>query len=189
MAQHPHLGIQGSKPRLPKTTPNGAPASKETLALLSEEYLRARNEQMRAKAAVAQMELARRRGELLPKREVKDMISYALVCFRQRTLLSYRNIARRLVTMGLADSAKEHAISQVVQEEAHSLLNELGRMPAAVNPESGLKALEREELGITEAERKQTPGAPARGQAAKAARLRQRRTETMRRLRAEGRAS
>jgi hypothetical protein len=189
MHRPPTQGIEGSKPRLPKAAPNGAPATKAQLGVLNHEYLRARNEQMRAKAAVAQMELERRRGLLLPKKEVKDMISYALVCFRQRTLLSYRNIARRLVTMGLADSAKEHAISQVVQEEAHSLLNELGRMPEAVNPESGLKALEREELGITGAERKPIPGAPAKGQQEKAARLREKKTETMRRLRAEGRAS
>jgi hypothetical protein len=141
---------------------------------------------MASKAAISAMELARRRGELIPKREVKDMISYALACFRQRTLLSYRNIARRLVTMGLADSAKEHAVSQVVQEEAHSLLNELGRMPEAVNPEAGLRALEFEELGL-EAERKpqQHPG-DYKSEQVRAERRRQKQTASKRKERARG---
>jgi hypothetical protein len=146
MSVHPTLGVAGAKPRLPKAESNGEPASKAELARLSQEYLRSRNLQMAAKTAVAQMELERRRAELIPKKAVKDMIGYTLVCFRQRTLLSYRNIAQRLRNLNLIAAENEHTISLVIQEEARSLLNELGRMSEAVDPESGLKELAREEF-------------------------------------------
>ena len=143
MHRPPTQGVPGSKPRLQQ---NGE-ASKEALAKLSHEYLETRNAKLRAQTFMAETQAARARGELIPKKEVKDLVSYALVCFRQRTLLSYRAIAQRLVTLNLIAAEKEHAVSQVIQEEAHTLLDELGRLPAAANPESGLKELEREELG------------------------------------------
>ena len=67
MSRHPHLGVPKSKPRLAGAEPNGGPASKEEIARLSAEYLRTRNEQMRAKALSAQMKLAKERGELISK--------------------------------------------------------------------------------------------------------------------------
>ena len=108
MRRPPTQGVAGAKPRLAKAEQNGE-VSKETLAKLSEEYLRTRNEQMRAKAAVAQMEVERRRGMLIDKRWARDTLSYISVCFRQRTLLAPRLISRRLVTLALIDPAQEHA--------------------------------------------------------------------------------
>ena len=70
MRRPPTQGVARAKPRLAKAEQNGE-VSKETLAKLSEEYLRTRNEQMRAKAAVAQMEVERRRGMLIDKRAIR----------------------------------------------------------------------------------------------------------------------
>ena len=72
---------------------------------------------------MAETQAARARGELIPKKEVKDLVSYALVCFRQKTLLSYRSITQLLVIRNLIAAENEHAISQVILEEAHSLLS------------------------------------------------------------------
>ncbi len=159
MHRPPTQGVVGSKPRLLKNDGNGE-ASKEALARLSHEYLETRNAKLRAQTFMAETQAARARGELIPKKEVKDLVSYALVVFRQRALLSYRSIAQRLGTLNLIDEVNSHAISQVILEEAHSLLNELGHMlPDAANPESGLEELERRELGLgKEKERQQVPG-------------------------------
>ena len=182
MHRPPTQGVVGSKPRLQQ---NGE-ASKEALARLSHEYLETRNAKLRAQTFMAEAQAARARGELIPKKEVKDLVSYALVCFRQKTLLSYRSITQLLVTRNLIAAENEHAISQVILEEAHSLLNELGRMlPDAANPESGLRELERQELGLgKEKERQQAPG-DHKAEQARATRRRERKTQTMRDLRAK----
>jgi hypothetical protein len=98
MARHPTQGVEGAKPRIPAgATPNGSPASKEEFAKLSEEYLRTRNLQMGAKAAVAAMELQRRRGELIPRRMAGLEAAFLLTAFRQNLLGSPVAIARELV--------------------------------------------------------------------------------------------
>jgi len=183
MHRPPTQGVVGSKPRLQQ---NGE-ASKEALARLSHEYLETRNAKLRAQTFMAETQAARARGELIPKKEVKDLVSYALVVFRQRALLSYRSIAQRLGTLNLIDEVNSHAISQVILEEAHSLLNELGRMlPDAANPESGLRELERQELGLgKEKERQQAPG-DHKTEQARAKVQREKKTQAMRRLRAKG---
>jgi hypothetical protein len=188
MHRPPTQGIIGAKPRLPKTEANGLLASKEELARLSEEYLRTRNMQMASKAAIAEMELHRRRGELIDKKWAFASLSYILVCFRQRVLLAPAAIAQQLVTLGLVDSEKAHATSEAIRKDIHNLLTELANLPDKVTNPNWLAELERENVGATSsAERKQTPK-QARDPQAKAVRLRERKTETMRRLRAEGRA-
>ena len=186
MHRPPTQGVVGSKPRLAKSDGNGT-LGKEALARLSHEYLETRNAKLRAQTFMAETQAARARGELIPKKEVKDLVSYALVVFRQRSLLVHRTIAQRLVTLNLIDDANSHAISQVILDEVHSLLNELGRMlPDAANPESGLEELKRRELGLAkEKERQPAPG-DHQQQQARATRRREKKTQTMRDLRAKG---
>ena len=69
---------------------------------------------MAAKAEIAAMELARRRGELISKKAAFESLSYILVCFRRRCRLAPRTIARRLVAWACAEPAKEHAVSLAV---------------------------------------------------------------------------
>ena len=165
MSVHPTLGVLKSKPRLVKSGGNGA-SSKEVLAKLSEDYLRARNEQMRSKSEIAAMDLSRRRGLLIDKKAAFDSLSYILVCFQRRALLMPRISAQRLVTVGLVDPAQEHAIAEAIAADMRGVLTELANMPGKVtNPESWLKELESEELGITSVERQQTPDEHKRQQA------------------------
>ena len=190
MHRPPTQGIEGSKPRLPKAAPNGAPTTKAQLGALNHEYLRARNEQMRAKAAVAQMELERRRGLLIDKKWARDSLQYIGVCFRQRSLLAPAAIARRLTSLALVEPAKEHAAGQVLLEEIRALLTELGSLELKGTDPNWLRELERKELGL-QAERATPPEPPgqAASKEAKAARRRERQTATMRKLRAEGRTA
>ncbi len=172
---------------MPKAESNGEPASKEELARLSEEYLRTRNSQMASKAAIAEMELARRRGELISKKAAFASLSYLLVCFRQRTLLAHRTIAGRLARLGLIDDANEHRASEVIGEEIRGLLTELANLPTKVTNPDWLRELERENAGTAVEERQPTPD-EHRHTEARAASRRQKKTETMRGLREAGRA-
>ena len=183
--RHPHIGISGAKPRIPKPDGNGAAATKEALARLSEDYLRARNDQMASKAAIAAMELARRRGELIDKRWAFDSLSYVLVCYRQKALLAHRTIARRLVRLGFIDAANEHGAAMVLDEEIRLLLAELANMPDKVTDPNWLRKLEQENVGADTVERQSTPREHQREQA-RVTHRRAMKTEAKRRQRAKG---
>jgi hypothetical protein len=183
MNTRPIVGIRGSKARLPKPDGNGSPAGQEELARLSEEYFRTRNDQMRSKAAIAEMELQRRRGTLIDKKAVSDTVRYTLACFQRRVLLSPRTTARRLVTLGLVEEAKEFAVSEVLLKEAHDLLGELANLSEkAANRGVWLEDLARKELGIAEdVERQQFE--PPRDQQEKARVRHEKRMEAQRQRR------
>jgi hypothetical protein len=170
------------KPRLPGAEPNGEPASKEEIAL-SREYLAARNRQMASKAAVADMELAQRRGELISRQLAFSQLGYLLVAFRQRTLLAPAAITRRLVSLNLVDPEKRLAIQEAIAEDIHMLLTELSDLPMKVTDPNWLERLEAEE-NQTVGERLQTPG-ELKAEQAKVEHRRKQKTETMRRLRAK----
>ena len=123
MASHPHLGIPQSKPRLPKAPGNGAPASKEALAKLSAEYLVVRNRQMTAKAAAADMKLARRRGELIARYDVKVQLGFLLTGLRQRLMSFSHSLPRRLA------GKNEHEIGRLLDAEVRSALKDISSWP------------------------------------------------------------
>ena len=68
---------------------------------LTEEYLEIRNQQMRAKAFLAEMAAAVRRNELIEKRLVTAQAQYLFVAMRQKILDLPQTYSRRLV--GLND--------------------------------------------------------------------------------------
>ena len=187
MSTHPTLGIAGSKPRLPKSEGNGSPASKEELSALNHEYLRSRNSQMASKSALAEMELARMRGALLDKKWVYDSVAYVVTCWRQRCLLSPRTFTTRLVASGLIDAANEHGVLMALDAGMRELLTELANLELKATNPNWLRTLERKEIGTEdEPERQQTPD-EHRIEQARVERRRQKKTETMRELRAAGR--
>ena len=119
MRRPPTQGVAGAKPRLPKAEQNGEPSSKQELAKLSEEYLRARNEQMRAKAAVAAMELQRRRGELISKRAflATDLDPRSRPLGLQTTLHRIADVRGDVAEIGNAVSIARNAIAIVADGE------------------------------------------------------------------------
>ena len=95
--------------------------------------------QMRAKAFTAEMAAAVRRGQLIEKSLVTAQAQYLFVAMRQKILNLPTTYARRLV--GLND----REIAQVLQEAAHSILNEIRDLPNTVSDPHWLETLERDE--------------------------------------------
>ena len=185
MSTHPTLGVPGSKPRMPKAEQNGE-TSKEALAKLSAEYLRSRNSQMRAKSALVEMELARRRGELLDRKWVYDSVAYVVTCWRQRCLLSPRTFTSRLVQKGLVDTANEHGVLMLLDAGMRELLTELAHLEYKATDPNWLKTLEKENVGITESERQPTTPQEHQREQARIEHRRQKKTEAKRKERAKG---
>jgi hypothetical protein len=167
---------------MPKAEPNGEPASKEELARLSAEYLTIRNRGQLAKTRAAEMQLAKERGELINRKLAYSQLAYLLVIFRQKTLLAPVSIARRLVSLSLVEPAKEHSVSEAIREDVHALLHELADLPQRVTDEHWLETLEPEQAA---GEHRQTPEQVKMAQA-RTTRRRERKTQTMRDLRAKG---
>ena len=92
--------------------------------------------QMRAKAFLAEMAAAGRRGELIEKSLVERQATYLFIAMRQRILHLPQTYARRLV--GLND----REISAVLEEAAHSILNELKDLAGTATNPHWLESLE-----------------------------------------------
>lgn len=126
-----HSGVKGAKPRLK--------LAKEELPELSREYLTVRNQAMRTKHLVAEMNLAERRSELIEKRLVERQAAYLLVALRQAILNIPQTYARRIVGLKDAKAAKA-----MLHEMAISLLNDLKDLPSKVTDPNWLEELAQE---------------------------------------------
>ena len=175
MSQHPTQGVAGSKPRLTKIAGNGQPTNKVEMQRLSREYLTHRNRQMEAKAFLAETEAQRRRGELLDKRRIAAQIGDVFVALRQAILNFPPRYASQMV--GLRD---EHEAKQILTTAAHEFL-------------TALSGLSTEKIFQHEEDEGEKPLRPATAEQIAAEekrtqRRRQKKAQTMRKLRAEGRA-
>ena len=131
MHRHPTQGIKAAKPRLPGS--NGE-TSKAEISRLSREYLEIRNTQLRAKAFLAEMAAAVRRGELIEERLVTAQAQYLFVAMRRKILNLPQTYSRRLVGY--------REIAQVLHEAAHSILNEIRDLPGKVADPRWLESLD-----------------------------------------------
>ena len=139
---------------------------------LSREYLTHRNRQMEAKAYLAETEAQRRRGELLDKRRIAAQIGDVFVAFRAEVLSFPTKYASQMV--GLRD---EHEAKQTLTTAAHEFLIRLSE-------------LRPERIFQHEEDEGEKPLRPANAQQiaaeeAKETIRRQKKAETMRRLRAK----
>ena len=107
---------------------------------LSEEYLRVRNEQMKAKNQTARMLLAKARGEVIEKTLVERQASFLLVALRQKILAVPDTLSRKLVN--IPDPAQ---VRRILREAMLNLLNELQDLPSKVTDQHWLRTLEAEE--------------------------------------------
>jgi hypothetical protein len=182
MPRHPIDGMKGSKPRLSGT--DGKPASKAAIAKLSAQYLEARNAKLRAQAFMAEAQAKEKAGELIGKELASRQIAYVIVAFRQRMLNLSHSWARRFI--GLADM---HEAKRLIDEMARSTLIELTQLPKCIEPD-WLERLEADEQGQEGGK----PPRPASGQEVKAEqekakRRREKKTQMMRKLRAQRRTA
>jgi hypothetical protein len=98
-----------------------------------------------------------------------------------------------LVSLGFVEPAKQHPASEAIKKDIHTLLTELAELPERVTDENWPKTLEAQEdesAGESRESSREPRLTPeqAKAQAAKAKVRRAKKTETMRKLRAEGRA-
>ena len=160
--------------------------TRQKISELSEEYLRHRNDQMQAKNLAAQMALAKQRGELIEKRLVQRQASYIAVTLRQAMLNFPSRYSRRMV--GLHN---EHQARQALTKAAHEFLKELaGFAEKAIDP-GWLVSVEAQadgKPGETGKPPPQATGTEITREQEKVKARRQKKTESMRKLRAEGRA-
>jgi hypothetical protein len=183
MPQHPTQGVPKSKPRLPKIEGNGQSDSKAEMQKLSKEYLRHRNIQMGAKAEMAQMLAAERRGELISKREVLLRAGWLLTGLRSQLLLLPHNLPRQLV------GRNEHEMLVIIKERVCELLTDLTNWPRKWANSDWFKQIDEDLLPAGERRDRMATGAEVKAEEERAKRRRTRKAATMRKLRAEGRAS
>jgi hypothetical protein len=134
MPRHPIDGVKGSKPRVEKDDK----VSKAELSRLNREYLHARNSQMRAKASLAEMEAAKRRGELISRNLVVLQAAYLLTAFRQRVLSEPRVLISRLLRERLLEEKHQHAVQELITSDLCAMLNDLSQLPSQVVDENNI---------------------------------------------------
>jgi hypothetical protein len=100
MHGHPTQGVKNAKPRL-----SSKPGPQ--IGKLSEDYLRIRNAQMRAKTQTAEMTLAHARGQLVERRLIERQAAFLLIAMRQKILNLPTTYARRMVGLKDTSAAKK----------------------------------------------------------------------------------
>jgi phage terminase Nu1 subunit (DNA packaging protein) len=126
-------GIRGAKPRFSSAKPNGKQTEAEA------EYLEVRNRGQRAKAMTAEMELARRRGELISRALVEQQASYILASLRAKILTIPQTWARRLASMSVS------GVQAALKEMARQLCNDLANFPEQITDPNWLRTLEKDD--------------------------------------------
>ena len=166
---------------MPKTEQNGGAARKVELGQLNREYLEIRNRHQAAKTFLAEALAAKQRGELISKRLAKLEVSFILNSFRQRVMVEPAQVASKLVAAGFCEEVNRHAAQELIRSALYAMLPELAAIPDKL---TGADLID-DQVEVKEA---QTPG-DYKAKEVKAQILRQKKTETMRRLRAEGRTA
>ena len=183
MHRPPTQGVEGSKPKIAVAGGGNGKVTKEELSQLNRAYLEARNRSQLAKAAAAEMSLAERQGTLISKRLAKLEVSFILNSFRQRVMAEPVQLALRLVRAGFCAEVDQHSAQEIIRAALHGMLRELAEIPDKL---AGVDLSEPVDGG-GKSRFAESP-TNARNLAAKSKVRRQKKTETQRKLRAEGRA-
>jgi hypothetical protein len=158
-------------------------ATREQISKLSAAYLEARNSKLRAQAFMAETQAKEKAGELISKALVTRQAQYILICLRQ-AVLNFPATYARSTMVGLPS---EHEARQVLTKAAHEFLTELSNFPEKVINPDWLQSLEADGQGETSGKPlRPATGAEIKAEQTKAKIRRQKKTETMRRLRSKG---
>jgi hypothetical protein len=173
--------VKGSKPRF-KPAGKASEITRQRVSELSEAYLEARNSKLRSQAFLAEAQVKEKAGELISRELVTRQAQYIFICLRQAILNFPSLYARRVV--GIAD---EHQAKAVLTRAAHEFLTELSDFPNKAIDPTWLQS-------VDDDDHPGQPIRPASGQQIRAEqeraqRRRAKKAATMRKLRAEGRAS
>jgi hypothetical protein len=130
MRRPPTQGIKGAKPRIPKPQKTKRrlrkvhDADDREIENLNRAYLLARNEQMQAKARVAQREARLSDGELIEVSKCRAVVEHYLILMRQRLWWLPNRVRARF---------RNHPdFADYIDQEIRGALEELSELPRAV---------------------------------------------------------
>jgi len=190
--KQPIAGLEGIKPRLEK--PNGK-ISKEEAQKLDREYRVHRNEALALRNFREQMLLAKSRGELIEKKMVMMQAAFLLSVFRQRVTAEPAKLARRLVNEGFVEEQRRTEVQEMVKHDLYAMLKDLANLPSQIADPNWIEKIDSDLRAQVEGDDEEETGrgfvedpSGLKRRAEQAERRREKKTETMRKLREEGRA-
>jgi hypothetical protein len=155
-------------------------ATREQISRLSAAYLEERNRKLRAQAFLAEAAAKEKAGELLSKGLVIRQGQFIVLCLRQAILNFPTRYARHV--LGLSDAQQATA---VLTKAAHEFLTELSNFPEKIIDANWLETLEGNGDGAIGEPNRPSSGQEIKAEQKKAKIRRQKKTATMRRLRAK----
>jgi hypothetical protein len=190
--KQPIAGLQGIKPRLEK--PNGK-LSREEAHRLDREYRIHRNQALQLRNHREAMLLAKSRNQLIEKKLVLLQCSYLLTALRSRVLAEPSNLARRLVDGGFVAEERRTEVQEIIKHNLYAMLKDLANLPSQISDPNWVQKIDSDlrDQGEDDDDEKDSAGgfvedpSKVRRQAEQAERRREQKSQTMRRLRAEGR--
>jgi hypothetical protein len=190
--RQPITGLSGIKPRLRK--PNGK-LSREEAQQLDREYRVHRNEALQLRNHRESMLLAKARGQLIEKKMVMLQAAYLLTAFRQRVMVEPSNLARRLVEGRFVEEPRRTEVQEMIKNDLYAMLKDLADLPSQIADPNWIRKIDSDlrDQGEDDDDEKDSAGgfvedpSKVRRQAEQAERRREQKSQTMRRLRAEGR--
>jgi hypothetical protein len=189
--RQPIYGIAGLKPRPPKLD---GKLSKKEANKLDREYRIHRNEALQLRNHREGMLLAKSRGELIEKKMVMLQAAYLLTAFRARVLAEPLSLARRLVHGGFLEEKRQHEAQAMIKDDVCAMLKDLANLPSQIADPNLVQKIDSDLRAQVEGDDGEDTGggfvehpSVLRRQAEQAERRREKKTETMRKLRAEGR--
>ena len=189
--KQPIAGLKGIKPRLEK--PNGK-LSREEAQKLDREYRIHRNQALQLRNQREGMLLAKSRNELIEKKLVMLQAAYLLTAFRSRVLAERSSLARRLVDGGFVAEQRRTEVQEMVKHDLYAMLKDLASLPSQISDPNWVQKIDSDlRSQVEDDDEEDSAGgfvddpSKVRRQAEQAERRREEKTESMRRLREEGR--
>ena len=143
---------------------------------------------------MAEAQAKEKAGKLISKRLAGLQAAFLFGSFRGKVLAAPTIMTRRLTAQGLIEGKVEHQVARVLREGLCALLSELATLPKevmAVGDPDWIARIDGDLLEQVDGESREpriTPG-QAKAEAAKAKLRREKKTATMRKLRAQGRTA
>jgi hypothetical protein len=121
--------------------------------------------------------------------------AYLLTAFRQRVMVEPSNLARRLVEGRFVEEPRRTEVQEMIKNDLYAMLKDLADLPSQIADPNWIRKIDSDlrDHGEDDDDEKDSAGgfvedpSKVRRQAEQAERRREQKSQTMRRLRAEGR--
>ena len=170
--------VKGSKPRF-KPAGKNAEITRQRVSELSEADLEVRNSKLRSQAFLDEAQAKEKAGELISRALISRQAQFIFICLRQSVLNFPTKYAHRMVGL-----PSEHEAKQILTKAAHEFLTELASFPEKAIDSSWLRSVEADD-GQEKEPLRPSSGQEIKAEQGKAKIRRQKKTATMRKLRAK----